>query len=364
MTECLERDWGNPSSVHRAGIAARRRVDLARETVADLVGCRANEIVFTSGGTEAGNLAIVGGVEHVLEACPARRIVACPPTEHPAVRDAVADCTRRGARSRELAVDADGVVDLEALATFLAEEGDRCALVSVMWANNETGVVQPIERIGALCREHGVLFHTDAVQWVGRMPCDFDSLPIDLLSCSAHKFHGPKGVGALVIRQGVRVSPRALGGSQERERRGGTENVAAIAGMAAACELARTWLDGGHLDRMTALRERFETLLLDRIEGALIHGRGVRRLWNTTSLALPGRSSQMLVMVLSERGLAASGGAACASGSVQPSGVLLAMGVDPELAASSLRLSFGRDTGTGELEQAACLLAEVAETSA
>jgi cysteine desulfurase len=356
ITECLESDWGNPSSAHRRGIGARRRVELARDSVSTLLGCEPSEVIFTSGGTEAGNLAVVGGFEQVRSLNSRRTIVAAAATEHPAIRDAIGECARLGAEPRQLAVDRNGLVDLEALETFLKAEGDRCALLSVMWANNETGVIQPIEMIGRLCRDAGVLLHTDAVQWVGRMPCDFATLPIDLLSCSAHKFHGPKGAGALVIRRGVRVTPRSLGGSQERERRGGTENVPAIAGMGVACELARAWFDLDQIEQMADLRDHLEQGLENAIDGMVVHGRGVPRLWNTTNIAFPGTESQLMVVVLSERGLAVSGGAACASGSIQPSGVLLAMGIEPELAGSSLRLSLNRSSTSGMIDSATEIL--------
>ena len=352
MTECLASDWGNPSSAHRRGIAARRRLELARDSVSTLLGCEPSELIFTSGGTEAGNLAVVGGFEQAHAANAARTLVAAAATEHPAIRDAIAECARLGGEPRQLAVDRHGLVDLEALEAFLKSEGDRCALLSVMWANNETGVIQPLEAIGRLCREAGVLLHTDAVQWIGRMPCDFASLPIDLLSCSAHKFHGPKGAGALVVRRGVRITPRSLGGSQERERRGGTENVPAIAGMGVACDLARAWFDLDRFDAMAGLRDRLERGLEEALGDLVVHGRGAPRLWNTTNIAFPGTESQFMVVVLSERGLAVSGGAACASGSIQPSGVLLAMGIEPDLAGSSLRLSLSRSTSPESIESA------------
>jgi len=352
MTECLSEDWGNPSSAHRRGLSARRRVDLARDSVAKLVGCRANEIVFTSGGTEAGNLAVVGGFDRVRQSDPRRRIVIGPGTEHPAIGDAFAECVRLGGEHVTLPVGNDGLLDIDVLEELLRARGDECALLSVMWANNETGVIQPLDRIGRLCRDHGVLVHTDAVQWVGRMPCDFASLPVDLLSCSAHKFHGPKGVGALVVRSGVQVRPRALGGAQERERRGGTENVPAIAGFGVACELADSWLSADRLESMSRLRDGFERLILDSLPGVVVNGGGAPRLWNTSNLGFESTRAQFLVVVLSERGVAASGGSACASGSIEPSGVLLGMGLDPETASSSLRFSMARDTTDEELERA------------
>ena len=363
MTECLAEDWGNPSSAHRRGLSARRRVDRARESVADLVGCRPGEIVFTSGGTEAGNLAVVGGFERVRASDPRRTLVACARTEHPAIHDAAMECVRLGGELVELEVDADGVIDPDGLAVFLRERGDRCALMSVMWANNETGVIQPIESIGAACREHGVLFHTDAVQWIGRMPCDFESLPIDLLSCSAHKFHGPKGAGALVIRPGTRLTPRALGGSQERERRGGTENVPAIVGFGTACELAADWLDPARIEAMRGLRDGFEARLESALGPLVVNGGGAERLWNTSNLAIPGTRSQIMVVVLSERGLAVSGGSACASGSIEPSGVLLSMGLSTEVAGSSLRFSLARTTTEEEIDQAIETIVDAVRTA-
>ena len=363
MTECLAEDWGNPSSAHRRGLSARRRVDLARDSVADLIGCSPNEVVFTSGGTEAGNLAVVGGFEQVRSSTPGRTIVACPSTEHPAIRDAVAECVRLGGERFELPVDSDGLVDLDHLERFLKERGDACALISVMWANNETGVIQPIETIGGLCREHGVLLHTDAVQWIGRMPCDFEHLPVDMLSCSAHKFHGPKGAGALVVRAGTRFAPRSLGGSQERERRGGTENVPAIAGFGKACELAGSWLATDAIEAMRAIRDDFERRLDSEIGPLIINGGNAPRLWNTSNIAIPGTSSQFMVVVLSEHGLATSGGSACASGSIEPSGVLLAMGVPDDVAGSSLRFSLARTSTREQVEQGIELIVDAARSA-
>lgn len=351
VTDCLSEDWGNPSSAHRRGLSARRRVDLARDAVARLIGCKANEVVFTSGGTEAGNLAVVGGFERVRQADAARRVVLGARTEHPAIRDAFTECVRLGGEHVELPVDRDGVIDLDFLADLLKRRGDECALLSAMWANNETGVIQPLEVIGPLCREHGVLVHTDAVQWIGRSACDFSTLPVDLLTCSAHKFHGPKGIGAAVIRSGTRLHPRSLGGAQERERRGGTENVPGIAGFGVACELASDWLSQGGPDVTAGLRDDFERRLIEELGGVSVNGVGAPRLWNTSNLAFDGTQSQFLVVVLSEHGLAVSGGSACASGSIEPSGVLLAMGLDSERAGSSLRFSLARTTTPDEIDE-------------
>lgn len=359
MRCCLEEDWGNPSSAHRAGIAARRRVELARSSFSKLVGCDESQVVFTSGGTEAANLAILGAFRRTHAREPERTIVVCPGTEHPAVLDSIKRCRAFGAEVVRLPVDSNGVLDLASFERLLGERGRMIALCSVMWANNETGVIQPIERIGRLCREHGVLFHTDAVQWVGREPCDLSNLPIDLLTCSAHKLHGPKGAGALVLRKGVVLESRALGGPQERERRGGTENVAAIAGFGRACELASDWLHAERRDAGVSMRDRFEAAVLALHPGAVVNGGDAPRIWNTVNIGFPGLQAQLLVVVFSERGLAVSGGAACASGSLEVSGVLGAMGVDPDTAAGSLRFSLSRDTSDADIDAALELIADV-----
>ncbi|MEE2681405.1 MAG: cysteine desulfurase family protein [Planctomycetota bacterium] len=359
MRRCLEDDWGNPSSAHRTGIAARRRVDLARNSVASLLGCETREIIFTSGGTEAANLGIRGAFQRIRERSPRRTLLACAETEHPAVLDSIRRLVGAGGEVVILPVDPDGLIDLGFLDRLLAADGDRLALCSVMWANNETGVVQPISEIGSRCREHDVLFHTDAVQWVGRESTSFRDLPIDLLSCSAHKFHGPKGAGALVVRRGIAIEPFQFGGPQERERRGGTENVAAIAGFGVACDLAADWLEQRDHPGLLKRRNHFEAGLLALDDSAVINGAGVERLWNTTNIAFPGLQAQMLVVILSERGLAVSGGAACASGSIEVSGVLGAMGLDSTRAAGSLRLSFSRYTSEAELEQSIAIFESV-----
>ncbi|HAW95398.1 MAG TPA: cysteine desulfurase NifS, partial [Phycisphaerales bacterium] len=324
-----------------------------------LVGCDESQVVFTSGGTEAANLALLGAFRRVRTREPERTIVACPGTEHPAVLDSIERCRESGAEVIRLAVDSRGVLELTTFERLLEARGHSMALCSVMWANNETGVIQPIERIGSLCREHGVLFHTDAVQWIGRERCDLSELPVDLLTCSAHKLHGPKGAGALVLRKGVTIEPRALGGPQERERRGGTENVAAIAGFGRACELASDWLDSGRRETAASLRDRFETSVLELHPGAVVNGGGAPRIWNTVNIGFPGLQAQLLVVVFSERGLAVSGGAACASGSLEVSGVLGAMEVDHETASGSLRFSLARDTTDADIDAALEIIADV-----
>lgn len=349
---CLEEDWGNPSSVHRAGIRARRRIELSRESVARLIGAQEREILFTSGGTEAANLAILGS----LALCEPGAILATSRLEHSAVREtAEAWSARAGGRGGEvLWLDhrPDGTIDLDRLADLLGRRGDAIGLVSIMWANNETGLVQPIAEIGALCRAAGVRFHTDATQWVGRMPTDVAAMQVDLLSFAAHKFHGPKGAGALYARRGVRVERQLVGGPQERDRRGGTENVPGIAGMGVAADLARAWLATPERDRLASERDRLERCILERVPDAAVNGAAAERLWTTTNIAFPRLEAEAILLLLSERGICASAGAACSSGSLDPSPVLLAMGVPPELAHGSIRLSLSRLTTAADIDSA------------
>jgi cysteine desulfurase len=247
---------------------------------------------------------------------------------------------------------APGTPDLDALAGLLASRANEIALVSLMWANNETGAITDIARAGALCREHGVRFHTDATQWVGKMPTDLAALQVDLASFAAHKFHGPKGVGALYVRRNVRITPQTYGGPQERERRGGTENAPAIAGMGVAADLARTWLAGDGVARGTMLRDRFEQAVCGATSG-IAHACAAPRLWNTTNIGFTRLEAEAILLLLSERGVFASAGAACSSGSLDPSPVLLAMGIAPELAHGSIRFILSRDTTEADCDDAA-----------
>jgi cysteine desulfurase len=350
VTEAMVGGWGNPSSVHRAGIDARHAVELARESVARLLGAQPREVVFTSGGTESAWLAIAG----TLDALGGPETVVSMRTEHSAVREACEALEARGrARVAWVPPAAGGVIDLAALDEALAAHGDDVALVSVMAANNETGVVQPVAAIGERCRARGVRFHCDATQWVGRMPTSVADWPVDLLTASAHKFHGPKGIGALWVRTGVRVTPQVVGGPQERDRRGGTENVPGIAGMAAAADAARAWIadDAGRI-RGAAQRDRLERAVMEAVPDAVINGAGADRLWNTTNIGFPGLEAEAILLLLSERGVAASAGAACSSGSLDPSPVLLAMGVAPRVAHGSIRLSISRLTTDEEIAYA------------
>jgi cysteine desulfurase len=354
MRQALETDWANPSSVHRPGQAARRQVELARAEVAALIGCTERELVFTGGGTEAADLAIRGTL-----AATGRRLLVTSPLEHSAVRELAKSMAERGqAEVAWLAHDGHGVVQPESLRELLRARAGEIALVSVMSANNETGVVQPVAQLAELCAQAGVIMHTDATQSVGKVPVHMPSLGVHLLSCSAHKLHGPKGVGALAIRRGTPLLATLTGGPQERERRAGTENVPGIAGFGAAAGIARAWLAGPGAEQGAALRDLFEQLVLQREPSARVNAAGAQRLWNTTSIAFPRLEAEGLLLALSERGVAASAGAACSSGSLEPSPVLLAMGVPAELAHGSLRFSLGRHSTETEVRQAATLVSE------
>jgi len=355
MDAALHDLWQNPSSTHRAGQRVRRHVDLARQAVAELIGCKDRQIIFTCGGTEADNMAVFG----TLEAYPERGVLVTSRTEHDAIRDAVEHASGQGAEVVWLPLDGDGVVDCNALGELLQRRGTEIAVVSIMWANNETGVIQPIETIGNLCREHEVLFHTDAVQWVGKMPTNVADLPIDMMSFSGHKFHGPKGVGALYVRRGIRLAKRSHGGSQERDRRGGTENVPGILGLGAAAKTAQAWLATPERERLGALRDRFAQSILDMVDDARVNSAGAERMWNTASIGFRGLEADAIILVLSEHGICASAGAACASGSLEPSPILLAMGVEEAYAHGSVRFSLSRYTTEAEIDRALEVVPEV-----
>lgn len=349
VREGLEERWHNPSSIHRPGQMARQRVELARQSVARLVGAKAREVIFTSGATESIDLAIRG----VLSAAPEeRRTIITTAIEHEAVRDLCEALGKQSIDVRKAPLQPGGVLDADGLAEMLDES---VALVSVQWANNETGAIQPVERIGEACRERKIAFHCDGSQWVGKMATDLSRTPIDLLSVSGHKFHGPKGIGALVVRPGVRLRP-VLHGVQEQERRGGTENVPGILGIGAAADAAHTWLaNGAERDRLAGLRDAFESMVLDGVEDAVVNAPEDRslRLWNTTNIGFPALEAEALLLLLSERGVCASAGAACSSGSLDPSPVLLAMGIRESIAHGSLRFSLSRESTRDEVERGA-----------
>lgn len=346
MDAALREFWHNPSSVHRAGQAARQRVELARQSVAGLIGAKAREITFTSGGTEAIDLAVRGVLAGREGGLVTTRL------EHAAVRDIAEDLEKSGRPVRWLKVSRDGVVDLDDLRGALAS---RPSLVSVQWANNETGVVQPVGEIWEACRGAGVLFHCDATQWVGKEPV---AAPVgDLLTFSPHKFHGPKGVGVLWARGGVRLRPRVLG-TQELGRRGGTENVPGIVGAGVAAEEARAWLaQPGPRQELAGLRDGFERAVVGACPGAVVNGAGAARLWNTSNIGFPRLEAEALLMLLSEQGVCASAGAACGSGSLDPSPVLLAMGVEAAVAHGSVRFSLSRESTREDVERGAAVVA-------
>ena len=349
----LTEHWHNPSSVHRDGQAARHALEMARADLAALLGVTSRTLTFTGSGTESIDLAIRG----VLGASSKNTLITAR-TEHAAVRD-LAEHLEQTGQARVVWLDLEpiergGTISLESLDAAIHAHAADTALVSVQWANNETGVIQPVAQIAERCQAAGVRFHCDAVQAAGKLPIDLPALAHapDLLTVSPHKFHGPKGLGILHTRTGVRLRP-TLQGSQELGRRGGTENVPAILGSAAAATAALEWLTGdAERARLAALRDRFERAVLDACPGAVVNGAHAPRLWNTTSIAFPRLEAEALLIAMSERGLAASAGAACSSGSLDPSPVLLAMGIAPELAHGSVRFSLSRFTTDAEIDEA------------
>lgn len=385
----VEEFWGNPSSVHRAGQAARHEVELARAAVADLVGVKPRELVFTGSGTEAIDLVIRGTVRayrvsaaagaigerkgdaNAASAADVERrspeflpLIITTRVEHAAVRDLVMDLEEtRAARVAWAAVDRVGRVDVAHLAELI--ESEPPALVSVQWANNETGVVQPVGAVAALCTAAGVAFHCDATQWVGKAPTRLDEVPgVMLATFSPHKFHGLKGVGCAVVRRGARLRPMIVG-TQELGRRGGTENVPAIMAAGAAARAAEVWLrEPSGTMTLAHERDRFEQLVCaadPRAEVIGMHderGTEVARLWNTSTIAFAGLEAEAILLALSERGVYASAGAACSSGSLEPSPVLLAMGIAADVAHGAIRFSLGRDTTSGEITRAAAIVSD------
>jgi cysteine desulfurase len=326
--------FGNPSSTHRWGREARVALDEARERLARALGASADEICFTSGGTESDNLAVLGAWRALRRTKPA---IVTTPIEHKAVLAAVDEIEEEGGTARVLTVDRNGIVDR---ASFDEALGDDTALCSVMWVNNEVGTIQDIPALAAAARARGVLFHSDGVQALGKVAIDMKSLPVDYLSISGHKVGAPKGIGALFIRRGAPVAPLLHGGSQDRGRRPGTENVAMSVGFARAVELAVAERET-EWTRLERLRNELESALVARIPDAIIHGRGAPRAPHVLNISVPGTDSESMLMALDLQGVACSAGSACQSGSIDPSHVLSACGVPHELAAASIRLSLG-----------------------
>jgi len=332
----LRDDFGNPSSVHHFGQRAKALLDDARTAAAELIGAEPGDIVFTSGGTEADNMALRGAAE-AAEAAGSRRHVIASAIEHEAVLNTVKALVRRGWTSTLLPVDASGIVAPGALAAAMTPQ---TAIVSVMHANNEIGTIQPIADLAAIAHEHGALFHTDAVQSVAKVPVDVRALGVDLLSLSAHKFNGPKGAGALWIRRGARIVSTMTGGKHERNRRGGTENVPGIAGLGVAARLARAKLPA-ESTRIAALRDRLEQGVLARVTGTAVNGDLAARVPNTTNISFDGIEAESLLIALDLEGFAVSTGSACSSGTLEPSHVLRAMGLPTHRTQNSIRFSLG-----------------------
>jgi cysteine desulfurase len=348
MTPFFGPRFGNPSSTHRWGREARAALDEARERAANCLGAAPDEVCFTSGGTEGDNLAVLGGWR-ILKAQGKTAIVSSP-IEHKAVLQAVHQAAKEGAEERLLKVLASGTVDLDDAKTKLTA-GDL-ALCSVMWINNETGVIQPIAELAELTKAAGGIFHTDAVQAFGKVEVDARKIPFDFASVSGHKIGAPKGIGAFYIRRGTPLEPLFFGGSQDRGRRPGTENVAAAVGLARAMELALAEREA-HWTQLAAMRERLEAALVARIPDALVHGRGAERAPHILSISVPGTDSESLLMALDLQGVAASSGSACQSGSVTPSHVLAAMGVRADLASAAIRMSLGALTTDADVDRVA-----------
>jgi cysteine desulfurase len=347
MRPWLEGLSANPSSTHGPGRAAREAVETARAEVAVAIGAEPSEIVFTSGGTEADNLAVRGGARAARETDPARTRVLFTAAEHAAVREAALSLRADGFEPVELPVDARGAP----AATASISPGDTTALVSVILANNETGAVfDTLAAFAAAARARGAVVHTDAVQAVGKIPVNARALGVDLLALTAHKFGGPKGAGALFVRKGVRLQPLAAGGGQERGRRGGTENVAGIVGLGAAIRLASARLSS-EAARLAGLRDRFEAGLLARLPGTRIHAANGCRLPTATSAVFPGTQAETLVAALDLDGIAVSAGSACHAGTTSPSHVLLALGLSPAEARATLRFSFGRGSREEDVDR-------------
>ena len=347
--------FGNPSSTHRWGREARAALDEARARVAQCLGANPDEICFTSGGTEADNLAVIGAWRARRK--DGRTAVLTTPIEHKAVLEAAHQVRREGGEERLAPMLPTGVIDVDAFER-LADE--RVAVCSVMWVNNEIGTIQPVPQLGEIARRAGIVMHTDAVQAFGKVPVDARELPVDLLSISGHKIGAPKGVGAMYIRRGTIVEPLFHGGSQDRGRRPGTENVAAAVGLALACELTVQERED-EWSRLEALRDRLEQAIVARIPDAVVHGRGAPRAPHVLSVSVPGVDSEALLMALDLRGIACSAGSACQSGSITPSHVLSALGVPNDLASGAIRMSVGCMTTPECIDRVATLFPTLVE---
>jgi cysteine desulfurase len=341
--------FGNASSIHHHGQETRAAVERARESVAALLGCRASEIVFTSGGTEGDNLAISGltrAGDHVISST----------IEHHAVLNSCKHLEAMGCEVTYVPVDGRGLVDPDDVRRALRP---NTRLITIMMANNETGVLQPVEEIGKIAAKADVYFHTDAVQAAGKVPIEVKRLGCDLLSISGHKLHAPQGVGAIYVGKGTVLQPMFYGGSHERSRRAGTENVPGIIGLGKAAELAREAFERGDLAQMAAMRDRIEQTMLSEVDATGVNGDGAPRVPNTTNIHFDYIEGEALVIALDLKGLAVSTGAACSSGAIEPSHVLTAMGLPPEIARASLRFSLGKQNTPDDIQFALDLVPQI-----
>jgi cysteine desulfurase len=358
MKPYLLEDFGNASSIHWYGQRAKEAVETAREQVARLINARPNDVVFTSGGTESDNTCLFGVVEAARrQGSDGAKHIVISAIEHPAVLNSAQALEKRGAKVTYVRVGESGVVDPADVERAIRPE---TVLISIMHANNELGTVQPIEEIGRVARQHGIVFHTDAVQTVGKIPVDVEKLNVDLLSLSAHKFHGPKGAGALYVRKGTNLRPLLYGGHHERDRRPGTENVAGAVGAGKAAELARQKLET-ESPRIASLRDRLEETILARIPLVTWNGDCNRRLPTTSNVRFDHIEGEGFVIAMDLKGVACSTGAACSSGSLEPSHVLSAIGLTKAQARSSIRFSLGRMTTADDIDGALEILPSVVE---
>jgi cysteine desulfurase len=335
MQPFFDSRFGNPSSAHRWGREARTALDEARERIAACLGANADEVCITTGGTEGDNLAVLGAWR--VQKNHGRNAVVTSPVEHKAVLQAVHQASKEGADERMLTMDATGTVTMDSARELVRTD---TALCSVMWVNNEIGTIQPIEELAAHSKSQGAIFHTDAVQAFGKVEIDARKTPFDFLSISGHKIGAPKGIGAMYIRRGTAIEPLFFGGSQDRGRRPGTENVAFAVGLATACEM--TLAEHDHESRrLEAMRDRLQAAILAKLPDAVIHGRDGKRAPHVLSVSVPGTDSESMLMALDLKGIACSGGSACQSGSINPSHVLAAMGVRADIAGAAVRMSIG-----------------------
>lgn len=355
MMAVLRDDFGNPSSVHHFGQRAKAIIDEARSAVAALIGTEPGDVTFTGSGTESDNIAI-RGVAEALEVSGRRHLIATG-IEHEAVLNTLKALAKRGWRTTLLPVRESGVVSVDALREAIT---DDTAIVSIMHANNEVGTIQPIAELAQVARTKGALLHTDAVQSVGKIPVNVKALGVDLLSLSAHKFNGPKGVGAIWARRGVRLSPPITGGRQERGRRAGTENVAGIAGCGVAAALALEKLSS-EADRLGALRDRLEAGIVSRVSGTVVNGGDSPRVPNTTNISFERTEAESLLIALDLEGVAVSTGSACSSGTLEPSHVLKAMGFPPHRTQNSIRFSLGAGNTEAEIDHVISIMPAVVD---